>query len=105
MPRRERCSGLRLTIAVPRKLIVPLLAGRSPEIKLISVVLPAPLGPMTAWSWPRLTSKETASTAASPPKCFDKLRTDKIKSLICHCCVFVTAAAQKNIDQAADAVG
>ena len=38
-----------------------------------SVVLPAPLGPMSAWISPRSTSSETPSVATTPPKRFAKL--------------------------------
>ena len=39
-----------------------------PLIWWISVVLPAPFGPMTAWISPGATSSETSSVTASPPK-------------------------------------
>ncbi len=40
----------------------------SPDSRLTSVDLPAPLGPMTAWISPRASASETPSTATSPPK-------------------------------------
>ena len=40
----------------------------SPESMLTSVVLPAPLGPMTACSSPWRSEMETSRTATSPPK-------------------------------------
>src|SRR5829696_1806155 len=42
----------------------------SPERRLISVDLPAPFGPITAWISPTYTSSETSATARSPPKRF-----------------------------------
>src|SRR6185437_14473527 len=39
-----------------------------PERRLISVDLPAPFGPMTAWISPRANAIETSLTAARPPK-------------------------------------
>src|SRR5260221_8417439 len=48
------------------------LARSSPESRLSSVDLPAPLGPMTAWISPRSNASETESTAASAPKRRDK---------------------------------
>src|SRR6476646_3047531 len=61
-------SGLRPVISVPPRWIVPLVGGRSPESRLVSVDLPAPLGPMTAWMRPRQRSTDTSFTAARPPK-------------------------------------
>src|ERR1035437_9479499 len=49
-----------------------------PEIRLNSVVLPAPFGPITARIAPGATSKLTLSTAARPPNRFDRSRTDRI---------------------------
>src|SRR5512144_940568 len=42
--------------------------ARSPESRLISVVLPAPFGPSTACTLPRSSASTTSRTAASPPK-------------------------------------
>jgi len=46
----------------------PPLGARSPERRLISVLLPAPFGPITACTSPMWHLSETASTAASPSK-------------------------------------
>ncbi len=51
----------------PSSVIVPEVGGSSPESRLTSVDLPAPLGPITACSSPRLSAIETSRTAASPP--------------------------------------
>src|SRR3954463_12103409 len=53
---------------------VPALALSSPERRLISVDLPAPFGPMTAWISPTWTSSDTPATARSPPKRFSRPR-------------------------------
>src|SRR5229473_2800890 len=50
--------------------MLPAVGTRSPESRLISVLFPAPLGPIKACRTPRLTSSETLSTAVSPPKIF-----------------------------------
>src|SRR5216684_2112396 len=50
--------------------MLPAVGARSPESRLISVLFPAPLGPIKACKTPRWTSSETLSTAASPPKTF-----------------------------------
>ena len=47
---------------------LPLDAARSPDSRLMSVVLPAPFGPSTACSLPRSMPIATPLTAASPPK-------------------------------------
>src|SRR5690242_21401592 len=52
----------------------PLSTGSWPEICPISVVLPAPFGPISACTSPRSISRVTSSVAATPPKCFDTLR-------------------------------
>src|SRR5262249_61610446 len=47
----------------------PELTGRAPEIRLNSVVFPAPFGPMRARRSPGRTVSATPSTARRPPKC------------------------------------
>jgi hypothetical protein len=37
----------------PAKRMLPLLGGTMPLSMLIMVLLPAPLGPISAWMWPR----------------------------------------------------
>ena len=56
----------------------PLEDFRFPAIKLNNVVFPDPLGPIIPVIDPSLIFKEQLDTAASPPKCFDKLFTCKI---------------------------
>src|SRR5215471_11373944 len=47
--------------------------GRStPVSRLITVVLPAPFGPIKAWRAPFSILSETPATAAMPPKCFSR---------------------------------
>src|SRR5215207_9465622 len=55
-------------MSCPPSVTVPEVGGRSPESRLVSVDLPAPLGPMTAWMWLRQRSTDTSFTAARPPK-------------------------------------
>src|SRR5688500_556128 len=47
---------------------VPEVGGNSPEIRLNSVVLPAPFGPRIARRSPGRTSRSTSRTAWTPPK-------------------------------------
>src|ERR1700732_2773666 len=51
----------------PAKRMVPALGRNCPVNWLISVVLPAPFGPMIACNSPRATSSETLSVATMPP--------------------------------------
>ena len=51
-----------------RQLIVPEFGATKPQITLNSVVLPAPLGPITPTTSPPAASTETSSRALIPPK-------------------------------------
>ena len=55
-------------ISCPLKLHVPWLGVSKPVSRLKNVVLPAPLGPMSAVMEPRCTSQCCTSTAVMPPK-------------------------------------
>src|SRR5262245_60438282 len=54
----------------PSNRIVPASDASRPDIWLISVVLPAPFGPMTACSSPCMTSSVTSSVTTSAPNFF-----------------------------------
>src|SRR5579859_4862189 len=60
--------GLRPVMSLPSKMTVPRLGAKKPVTQLKSVVLPAPLGPISAKTSPTLTSNDTLSTATRPPK-------------------------------------
>src|SRR3954468_22975944 len=60
--------------------MVPTSVWRLPEIWPMSVVLPAPLGPMRACTSPCVTSSATLSVATTPPKRFVTLRSSSIFS-------------------------
>jgi hypothetical protein len=49
----------------------PDVAGSRREMKLNSVVLPAPFGPIKATTSPALTAIDTSETARKPPNDFD----------------------------------
>ena len=55
-------------------------ACRAGDRQLKSVVLPAPLGPISPTIWPGAMSKETSSSATMPPKRIVTLRTDRISA-------------------------
>src|ERR1051326_7878854 len=65
--------------------MAPELAGKSPDSRLMSVVLPAPFGPTTACNSPRLISMDTSATAINPLKRRDKPRVPRTTSLIVGC--------------------
>ena len=67
MPSRGRWCGTGRTTA-PSSRRRPDRARVKPQMTLNSVVLPAPLGPMTPTIAPRGTQNETASSAVIPPK-------------------------------------
>src|ERR1700738_3101539 len=63
----RRWIGSAVTSSPPNTILPP-SGPSSPEIWLISVVLPAPFGPITACSSPGRTSSVTSSVTRSPPK-------------------------------------
>jgi len=54
-------------MSLPSKIIFPPARGKRPEIALSVVVLPAPLAPISATSWPRSTVSEMPLTAVTWP--------------------------------------
>src|SRR5207247_908083 len=60
--------------STPRKWICPLSGGKSPLIRLTSVVLPAPFEPMSASTSRSFTVKFTPSTAWNAPKLLTRSR-------------------------------
>src|SRR5262249_24562245 len=67
IPSRQRAAAPRAAISTPAKRIAPASDRSSPDSWLISVVFPAPLGPMMAWVSPASTLRSTAWVATSPP--------------------------------------
>src|SRR5690554_5372297 len=68
MPARAMRWAGRPVTGSPRSNTSPEVGANVPAMTLNSVVLPAPLGPMTPVILPRWTSKETSSRAVSPEK-------------------------------------
>src|ERR1700745_575156 len=68
MPLREMRSGDSPVISSPLNTMRPEEGRSTPVRQLKKVLLPAPLGPITARISPRATSKLTLLRAASPPK-------------------------------------
>src|SRR5258707_1332353 len=67
MPSLARALGESVVISSPWNSIVRELGGKSPEMTLKSVVLPAPFGPRIARLSPCATSRSTSRTAWRPP--------------------------------------
>ena len=74
-PRRTISRLDRPTRSMPPNRTWPASGRMWPEIRLKNVVLPAPLGPMTAVSEPSGKSSETSRMATTPPKDFDRRST------------------------------
>src|SRR4051812_3423259 len=55
-------------MSAPAKKMRPVSGARLPEICAIKVVLPAPFGPINAWTSPGATASVTRSVATMPPK-------------------------------------
>src|SRR5262249_60984979 len=72
--RHSSCGGTPVT-SRPFSTTRPVSARRWPVIRLNSVVLPAPLGPMMALTLPLGTSNETRETAIKPSNDFVRSRT------------------------------
>src|SRR5215469_15725895 len=68
MPRWARSRLGSPVMSRPKKAIEPPSARSSPMMRLKSVVLPAPLGPMMRRRSPGSTARSTAAVTRSPPK-------------------------------------
>src|SRR5713226_6684686 len=75
MPSRQRSWGAMPVTSRSLKRTLPASGRRWPVMRLNSVVLPAPLGPMMALIDPRGTLKLTPPTAWKPSKLFVRSRT------------------------------
>jgi uncharacterized protein YhdP len=67
-PRWQRSAAGRRVTSSPSKMIEPWVGGSTPAIRLNSVDLPAPLGPIRPTISPRPTEIETSLLATRPPK-------------------------------------
>src|SRR3954466_8605953 len=68
MPSRHRSQGGNSVMSRPHKRIVPAMGGSTPAIRLNSVLLPAPFGPMMPSTSPGQTASERSSITRSLPK-------------------------------------
>jgi hypothetical protein len=70
MPDRQRAIGGTRVTSLPRKRIVPPSVAILPVMRLNSVDLPAPFGPMMPSAAPSPTAKEIPSANVSAPNFF-----------------------------------
>src|SRR5438477_48293 len=82
IPRSERAGAASRVTSSPAKRMRPASALSSPESCAMSVVLPAPLGPMSASVSLSATSRSTPSVATSPPNRLQSPRTASSGSAI-----------------------
>src|SRR5882672_2105685 len=68
MPRRTRWCGSRPVMSCPSRRILPAVGRVAPLRRLMTVVLPAPFGPIRAWRAPFLIRNDTWLVALMPPK-------------------------------------
>src|ERR1700682_3543187 len=80
-PRLARLWAGRAVMSSPAKRIRPASGRRLPASWAISVVLPAPFGPMMACVSPSRTSRSMPSLARSAPKLLDRRVTSSIGSI------------------------
>src|SRR5918995_5545407 len=66
-PSRARLRAGSAVTSPPNSSMLPVDGGNSPEIRLNSVVFPAPFGPRMARRSPGRTSRSTSATATTPP--------------------------------------
>src|SRR5688500_8584829 len=78
MPRRTIESGCSPEISLSKNFIEPFLGLRTPAIVIMSVVLPAPLGPSRQVMEPAATSRETPFSASILPYAVTSSRTVSI---------------------------
>src|SRR5262249_30352298 len=70
MPARQRACGGSLAKSRPSKRIWPAVGDRPPAIRLNSVVLPAPFGPMMPTASPLALERSRSSATTIDPKLF-----------------------------------
>src|SRR6266581_5118445 len=79
-PSRAIAAGLEPVISRPLYKIWPRVGERKCVSRLKQVVLPAPLGPISAWMRPRLTLRLTSLTATKPLNSFLRPRVSRMMS-------------------------
>src|SRR5947208_1431853 len=75
MPFSRASCGVAKVTGWPLSRISPPVGWNTPDIALISVVLPAPLSPASATTSPGRTAMEKSFSARTAPKCLERFRT------------------------------
>src|SRR5271154_3929592 len=78
MPSRTRWCGATPVMSRPSSMIRPAVGRSTPLRRLITVVLPAPFGPIKAWRAPFSTASDTPCAAGMPPKRFSSRMVSRI---------------------------
>ena len=82
MPLRAIAAGRAPVISLPLYTMLPRVGVRKCVSRLKQVVLPAPLGPISAWMVPRLTLRSTPLTATKPLNSLVKPRVSSMRSSV-----------------------
>src|SRR5947207_6788103 len=77
-PSRAICAGGSRVMSLPLYRIAPDVGSRNFVSRLKQVVLPAPLGPISAWMLPRRTFRFTSLTAVKPLNSFVSPRASRM---------------------------
>src|SRR2546422_645355 len=80
MPRRQISDGRSPDVRSPLKKTSPAVSGITPVMRLKTVLLPAPLGPIRPWIAPRVTVMEKSATASKPPNRRETPRSSRSKA-------------------------
>src|SRR6266852_5481248 len=80
IPRRQISDGRSPDVRSPLKKTSPAVSGITPVIRLKTVLLPAPLGPIRPWIAPRATVMERSATASKPPNRRETPRSSRSKA-------------------------
>ncbi len=83
MPRFTRASRFSAVMSSPPSSTFPALGFSTPVRRLTKVVLPAPLGPISACRAPRSSRNDTSSVAVMPPKRMMRPRVSSAAVMTC----------------------
>src|SRR6202034_2103053 len=78
MPSRTRWCGRSPVMSLPARMMLPAVGRSTPVSRLITVVLPAPFGPIKACRAPFSIDNETSCAAIMPPKRFSRPTVSRI---------------------------
>src|SRR3954463_533958 len=88
IPRRTIAGAARPAMFSPSNRMRPPSGRIAPEMRLKKLVLPAPLGPITAVSDPAVKCRLTSLIALTPPKDFCRFSTFSMSVLVLWCRTF-----------------